>query len=153
MATESHPGALLANVQEKLSASTANVLSQWWIAFAASTVFVVCGHLLIKTGLNAASLHPASAGGSARILDLVLRPQVMEGLLIYLLGTMCWMTAVAQKEISFLYPLTSVNYVLVVATSVLFFDEAVSLRRAAGVAVIVMGMILMNRKSGEESLA
>jgi multidrug transporter EmrE-like cation transporter len=34
-----------------------------------------------------------------------------------------------------------------VATSALFFHEAVSVRRAAGVAVIVLGMVLMNRKS------
>lgn len=150
MATESHPGTLLANKPEThVLASPAAFLRQWWIAFTASTILVVCGHLLIKAGLNAAILHPTGASASAKILHLTLQPQVIEGLLIYLLGTVCWMTAVAQKEISFLYPLTSVNYVMVVATSALFFHEAVSVRRAAGVAVIVIGMILMNRKSGK----
>ena len=47
----------------------------------------------------------------------VLQSQVFTGLLIYLAGTVCWMRAVSQKEISFLYPLSSVNYVLVVAIS------------------------------------
>src|SRR5438270_11609918 len=140
MATESHPVTLLVNKLETNSAARAAAfIRQWWVAFAASTILVVCGHLLIKAGLNAASLHIASTSLAARILHLVLQPQVIEGLLIYLLGTVCWMTAVAQREISFLYPLTSVNYVLVVATSALFFHEAVSVRRAAGVAVIVIG--------------
>jgi drug/metabolite transporter (DMT)-like permease len=147
MATESHPGTLLAQNPETPNIGFSALIRQWWVAFMASTVLVVCGHLLIKAGLNTASLHPAGTSFSARILHLVLQPQVIEGLLIYLLGTVCWMTAVAQKEISFLYPLTSINYVMVVATSALFFREAVSARRAVGVAVIVLGMILMNRKS------
>src|SRR5438128_6228438 len=148
MATESHSGMLLApEIAGRSRPGIFALLRQWWMAFAASTVFVVCGHVLIKAGLNAASLHPAGMSSFARILHLLLQPQVIGGLLIYLLGTVCWMTAVAQKEISFLYPLTSVNYVMVVATSALFFHEAVSVRRAAGVAVIVIGMILMNRKS------
>jgi drug/metabolite transporter (DMT)-like permease len=148
MATESHPGTLLVHKPEiRTVVFPAALIRQWWVAFTASTVFVVCGHLLIKAGLNAAGLHPAGSSASARILHLVLQPHVIEGLLIYLLGTACWMTAVAQKEISFLYPLTSINYVMVVATSALFFHEAVSVRRAAGVAVIVLGMVLMNRKS------
>ena len=91
--------------------------------------------------------HPAGLHLVGRILQLLLAPQVIGGLLIYLFGTLCWMRTVSQKEISFLYPLTSVNYVLVVVTSALLFHEAVSLRRAAGVMVIVLGMILMNLQS------
>ena len=150
MATESNPGSLLIGAPK--SAGLATVLAflpHWWAAFAASSILVVCGHLLIKAGLNSANLHIASATLGGRILHILIQPEVIEGLLIYLLGTLCWMAAVAQKEISFLYPLTSVNYVLVVATSVLFFHETVSLRRAAGVAVIVFGIFLMNRKSGK----
>ena len=73
------------------------------------------------------------------------------GLLIYVAGTICWMRAVSEKEISFLYPLSSVNYVLVVAISTTLFHEAVSARRTAGVVVIVFGMILMIRQSGNEA--
>jgi uncharacterized membrane protein len=58
------------------------------------------------------------------------------------------MIAVSQKEISFLYPLSSVNYVLVVVASAVLFAEVISTKRALGVALIVMGMLLLNRKSG-----
>jgi multidrug transporter EmrE-like cation transporter len=134
---------------EKRAFSMAGLVRQWWIALAASSVFVVCGHSLIKAGLNAATLDPSGKSGLAALLHLVTRQEVLLGLLIYLLGTVCWMAAVAQKEISFLYPLTSVNYVLVVGASVLFFHEAISARRAAGVIVIVIGMILINRRRQE----
>jgi drug/metabolite transporter (DMT)-like permease len=130
-----------------LSVSAAKLLRQWPIAFAASSIFVVCGHSLIKAGLNASAHSTGSIGLVARIAVVLSQPLVIEGLLIYFLGTICWMTAVAQREISFLYPLTSVNYVMVAGTSILFFHEVISFRRAAGVIVIVLGMFLMNRQS------
>src|SRR5581483_8684380 len=130
-----------------LSVSAAKLICQWPIAFAASSIFVVCGHSLIKAGLNAAAHGGGSMGLMARIAAVLAQPLVIEGLLIYFLGTICWMTAVAQKEISFLYPLTSVNYVMVAATSIVFFHEVISFRRAVGVFVIVLGMVLMNRQS------
>ena len=118
----------------------------WSVAFAAATIFVVCGHSLIKAGLNAAASGSVGMTLVPRILHLLSQPFVIEGLLIYFLGTVCWMVAVAQKEISFLYPLTSINYVLVTAMSTALFREVISPRRALGVLVIVLGMLLMNRK-------
>lgn len=127
--------------------SAATKLIRWWPAsFAASTIFVVAGHSVIKAGLNAAPSGYA-APLTSRIAHLLTQPLVFEGLLIYLFGTICWMVAVGQKEISFLYPLTSVNYIIVAGTSVVFFREVISARRAIGVLVIVLGMLLMNRKS------
>lgn len=129
-----------------VSLSVAKLALQWPVAFSASSIFVVCGHSLIKAGLNAAAAHSAASMGlAARIGAVLSQPLVIGGLLIYFLGTICWMTAVAQKEISFLYPLTSVNYIMVAGTSILFFHEVISLRRAIGVFVIVLGMFLMNR--------
>ena len=128
------------------SGGAAWLLSRWWIAFAASSIAVVSGHLLIKAGLNALPPALASAGLFTRVVREVLQPQVFAGLLIYLAGTVCWMKAVSQEEISFLYPLSSVNYVLVAAISALALHESISVRRSAGVAVIVVGMILMIRQ-------
>jgi drug/metabolite transporter (DMT)-like permease len=123
----------------------AAVVSRWWVPFAASSVFVVSGHLLIKAGLNAGITH--SGVGTFDGLLRMLNGEVASGLLIYLLGSVCWMLAVAQQEISFLYPLSSVNYVLVVFASFILFHETISARRAFGVALIVLGMVLMNWKT------
>jgi drug/metabolite transporter (DMT)-like permease len=125
------------------------LLSQWWVAFAASAVFVVSGHLLIKAGLNSLAPVPASTEFVARVLHVVLHPMVVAGLLIYLMGTVCWMRAVSQKEISFLYPLSSVNFVLIAAASMVLLQEEISARRMAGVGFVVCGMILMNTRSRE----
>ena len=149
MASKSQPFLLTSPpAPEKLeSAPLPGLLSHWWMAFAGSAVFVVTGHLLIKAGLNSAVAAPAGAGFLARALQAALNPEVLGGLIIYFAGTICWMRAVSQKEISFLYPLSSVNYVLVAAASSLLFHEAISAKRAGGVLLVVLGMILMNRPS------
>jgi drug/metabolite transporter (DMT)-like permease len=119
-------------------------LSRWWVAFTASAVFVVSGHLLIKAGLNVAAQHPG-ASGLFGLIHTLMQVEVLAGLVIYILGSGCWIIAVAQQEISFLYPLSSLNYVLVVVGSSILFHEAVSSRRAAGLVFIAVGMVLMNR--------
>src|SRR4051794_1781619 len=77
------------------------LLTKWWVAFGASAVFVVGGHLLIKAGLNSVTASPATASIIARLLHVVLQPEVVIGLLVYSMGTVCWMRAVSEKEISF----------------------------------------------------
>lgn len=120
------------------------LLSRWWVAFTASAAFVVSGHLLIKAGLNAAARQPVGSGLFA-LIHTLMQPEVLAGLIVYLFGSLCWIVAVAQQEISFLYPLSSLNYVLVVVASSVLFQETVSARRGSGVVLIVVGMILMNR--------
>lgn len=130
------------------------ILGRWWVAFWLSSFCVVSGHLMIKAGLNAltnSAAANANLGLVGRIAHVLMQPQVVGGLLIYGFGTVCWMIAVSQKDISFLFPLSSVNYVLVVAASALLFGEVISDKRAAGVGLIVVGMIVLNRKTGARS--
>ena len=75
------------------------------------------------------------------------QPVVLEGLAIYVLGSLCWMAAVAQKDLSFLYPLSSLNYVLIVLAGAFLFQESVTPRRIAGVGLITVGAFLMNWKT------
>ena len=77
---------------------------------------------------------------------------VLLGLGIYGFGTLCWMSAVAQTELSLLYPLTSLNYVLIAFLSYLVFGERISLVRGGGILLIALGMILLTwsqRQKGE----
>jgi uncharacterized membrane protein len=121
------------------------LLGRWWIAFSLSSICVVSGHLMIKAGLNTASATHSDSGVLNHVVHLLVQPEVFAGLAIYLFGTGCWMIAVSQKEISFLYPLSSVNYVLVAIASGVFLSESISSSRAAGILLIVLGMFLLNR--------
>jgi len=127
------------------------ILARWWVAFWLSSVCVVSGHLMIKAGLNGLTVSGSAAHTLiGRVIQTLMQPEVVIGLLIYGFGTVCWMIAVSQKDISFLFPLSSVNYVLVVAASAVLFGEMISIKRALGGALIVVGMVVLNRKSGKE---
>jgi uncharacterized membrane protein len=104
----------------------------------------VCGHLLIKGGLNAVpATAPTSLAG--KLLQIIQQPQVLLGLGIYGLGTLCWMAAVAQTELSLLYPLTSLNYILIAFLSYAIFDEKISVKRGSGIALIALGMVIITK--------
>ncbi len=121
------------------------LVCRWWVAFLSATVLVVSGHLLIKAAVNTTASAALGASFSARLARILAQPLTWEGLLIYAFGTVCWMVAVAQKDLSYLYPLSSVNYVVIVLTSAVLFQEWVSLRRCTGVALVVLGLVLMHR--------
>lgn len=144
-------GSLPTPVIQQSGSVIRSLVRRWWIPFSASSLFVVSGHLLIKAGLSAGTTGSLGTPLWARIFHCVMQTEVASGLAVYFLGSLCWMLAVAQQEISFLYPLSSMNYVLVVIASSMFFGESVSLRRSSGVALIVLGMVLMNRKSRGEA--
>lgn len=150
MATDSTPDVLLTatpKLQRTARSVAGDILRRWWVAFAISSVCVVSGHLMIKAGLNHLIPPPAGTGFLTKLAHQFLQPQVFAGLLVYVTGTVCWMRAVSQKEISFLYPMTSLNYVLVTGATVVLFHEVMSVQRTVGVIVIVIGMLLMNRQS------
>jgi drug/metabolite transporter (DMT)-like permease len=76
-------------------------------------------------------------------------PLLLLGLAAYAVGTLLWIFAVSRKEISFLYPLTAANYAVIAIGGQLLFHESVSALRWAGIAVVMIGVILMNRSSQE----
>jgi uncharacterized membrane protein len=124
-------------------------LSWQWAAFSA-IILAACGHLLIKQGLMSA-LHSAPASGVvAKILHYLLHSAVPAGLAIYGVGTLLWIRAVASRNISFLYPLTALNYVIVSIGGKLFFKEAISAGRWTGIAIVVAGVALLQFSMKED---
>jgi len=61
-----------------------------------------------------------------------------------------WIKAVSSRNISFLYPLTALNYVIVSIGGKLFFNETISTGRWIGIAVVVLGVALLQRSVKED---
>jgi len=120
-----------------------------WMALG-SIMLASCGHLLIKLGLVTAAQATAHSGIFNRILHYLLQPAVAAGLAIYGIGTLLWISAVSRRNISFLYPLTALNYVLVSMGGKMFFGEKISAGRWAGIAVVVAGVALLQLSVNRE---
>lgn len=113
-----------------------------WTALGA-ILLASCGHVLIKMGLAASAQGTAAMGLAQRVIHYVLQPEVAAGLAVYGMGTLLWIAAVSRRNISFLYPLTALNYVLVTMSGMLFFGEHLSAGRWTGIAVVVFGVALL----------
>ena len=112
----------------------------WIWTLTGSIFFAAAGHMLIKWGVVYMTAH--SVGRRVDLVSSASLPLVL-GLSIYLMGTVLWMFTVSRKEISYLYPLTSLTYVLVVAGGALVFHEPISALHWVGLMVIVAGVALM----------
>lgn len=112
-----------------------------WSAFGA-VLLGSAGHLLIKLGLTLGAARPAT-GLLLRIGHDLTEPWVIAGLGIYAAGTVLWVYAVSQRHISFLYPLTALTYVMVAVGGKFFFGETISPGRWAGIAVVVLGVAML----------
>lgn len=73
---------------------------------------------------------------------------VFSGLCGYVASMGCWMAALHSLPLNRAYPLLSISYALVylVAGALPWFDEPYSMVRSLGVALIVIGVALINRR-------
>jgi drug/metabolite transporter (DMT)-like permease len=122
----------------------------WVIALVGAVSFAAIGHLLIKYGLLQLSHLALHTSTSSRLLTYLTNPVVLTGLIIYGLGTLMWVFAVSRKEISYLYPLTALNYALIALGGKILFGEVISIARWFGIAVVMFGVILMQRSGSKE---
>lgn len=115
-----------------------------------SVLFASSGHLLIKAGLNALDRPQLHQGLIFRLSHCLVNPVVLLGLGIYAVGTVAWVFAVSKREISYLFPLTALNYVLVAVGGRLLLAEPIPPSRWLGIAVVVVGVVVMQLSGREE---
>ena len=104
-----------------------------------NVVLLVAGQLLFKTGLQrigALTLHNLPA--------VFLSPFIWAGLALYVIGTVIWFAVLSRAPLNVVYPLQSLAYVLALFGSILIFREQVTAIRWIGVAVILLGVVLVS---------
>src|SRR5699024_782273 len=77
------------------------------------------------------------------LMLLFLNPWILSGFLAAFLAALSWMAAMTKFEISYAYPFMSLSFVLVFIFSVFFFGDSFSIQKIAGIACIVLGIIIM----------
>ena len=109
-----------------------------------SILLAVAGQLLMKKGMIIFGSFPANEF-IQKIIPMVLNPYVFLGITCFGFSAITWLVVLSRFELSFVYPLVSVAYILVAIASYLFFHESVTLIRWLGIAVIVFGVFLISR--------
>jgi multidrug transporter EmrE-like cation transporter len=70
---------------------------------------------------------------------------ILVGLGSYVVSVAIWLLVLARVEVSYAYPFLSVGYVVVALMGYYIFQENLSWMRAIGIAVIIVGVILLSR--------
>lgn len=116
--------------------------------FISLTIFLtVYGQLIIKQQINLVPNVPSGTDLIPFLLGFMFRPWVMSGLASAVLASLAWMAALTRFELSYAYPFMSLNFLVVVALSVFFFNESINLYKLVGLFLICAGVLIVSKGS------
>jgi len=121
------------------------ILNHFYLLLAIS--FGVISQLIIKWQMSAFSFNDYETWQDkfALAFSMLLNPYIIISLILTLLAGVTWMIAMTKFEISYAYPYTLLGLVLVTIFSVIFFGESVNTYKIIGIAVIVLGIVLISK--------
>ena len=105
-------------------------------AYVALAVLLGTGaQLLLKAGTNATPV------GFALALD----PRILGGIACYAVSLVAWILALSKTPVSIAYPMVSIGFALNALLAWWLLGEALNVQRIAGIAVIIVGVVLVAR--------
>ena len=125
-----------------------------YVAIAATVALTVYGQGIVKWRVDDAANPPPDVGRKLEwALDLALQPWVLTAGIAVILGSLAWLAALAQLDLSVAYPLLSVSLVLVVFLGVVAFGEPLGAPKVAGALLVVAGLVVANRSQERRDAA
>lgn len=102
--------------------------------------------LCLKAGTNAIghfqfSLHNLLPIG----LKAASQPYIIGGLSCYVISVVVWILALSRVPVSVAYPMLSIGYVVNAFIAYFWMGEDLSVQKLAGIAVIIVGVVLVAR--------
>ena len=70
---------------------------------------------------------------------------ILGGLSCYVVSVVVWILALSRVEVSIAYPMLSIGYVVNAILAYMLFGEAVGPQRLIGIAVIIIGVVIVAR--------
>ena len=104
-----------------------------------AVLFSVAGQLFLKSGAQQLSEH----GRVTFLLAAFRNAHVLSGLAAWAASTICWLYVLRVAPLSRAYGLTSLTYVFIFLTSVLFLGEQARRVHVLGTILIVIGIAFL----------
>jgi len=110
-------------------------------------LFGAFGQIFMKTGMNqldkiddmAELIDPTTAMGVLK------NKYVVGGLLLYAISAFLWLGALSTLDVSFMYPMLSLAYVITAILALIFLGENLTTVRWVGIALVVAGCFLITK--------
>lgn len=112
----------------------------------AGVMLNACAQLLLKAGANAVGHFAFSAANIVPIgLRLATQWPIIGGLACYVLSVVVWILALSRVDVSLAYPMLSLGYIVNALLASYFFGEVITLQRALGIGIILIGVAVLAR--------
>lgn len=118
-----------------------------FILVAMCIILGAVAQILMRTGMS----QIGSIGGWSKFLTphtfqlMFTNLFVIGGLCLYAISSVLWLVALSSLNVSLMYPLLSLAYVVVAILSFFFLKESISLIRWLGILIVVVGCFLIVR--------
>jgi drug/metabolite transporter (DMT)-like permease len=113
------------------------------------TFISAAAQVFFKIGANQLKSDGGAAAVMAKPWILLQNFPLIGGLALYGLFTLFFIFALRDGELSVVYPIITLNYVWVMLLSVVLFHEALNPFKVAGVAAIMLGVMIVGKDSGK----
>ncbi len=117
---------------------------QSYILLGFAIITTVLSQLLFKEGMLAlGSINFSLSSTISLILNVLKNPFLLTGLFFYGISFLLWLIVISRVKLSIAYPITSLNFVLVILASYFLFGEKLSIVQYASTLLIVIGIIIL----------
>ncbi len=105
-----------------------------------NVLLLVGGQLLWKLSLSRFPLKSAQS-----LPTVILQPYMLLGCLLYGVATIVWFYALSRYDLSRIYPMQSIAYVIGAFCGVLLFKETISGQQVLGMALLTGGAYFLTK--------
>jgi len=111
-----------------------------------SVTLSAVGQLLLKAGMNHIGHFDFTAANFLPIsLKVLSNSAIMTGLALYLISLVMWLMILSRAEVSLVYPMISIGYVVNAIAAYYLLNENLSPTRLIAIGVIIAGVMLLSR--------
>jgi len=121
-----------------MSQEAARLRVKTWICASVVVLANVFGNFFLKLGM------PSNLPTPISYITALFEPWAALGVILLILWMMLRMTLLSWADLSYVIPVTSVGYVLVALSGRFFLNEEITMRRWAGIALIMLGVALVS---------
>lgn len=110
-----------------------------------SEVLTVVGQIMLKKSANSLDVYNLyKVDAQIRFLkDVLVQPSLWTGFFMMALGLLAWLFALAQGDLSLVFSLGSMQYLLILVLAHYFLGEKIDRMKAIGTFLVMAGIVLI----------
>lgn len=110
-----------------------------------SEILACSGQIMFKKGANRLKVYELHKleGHASFMRDAISEPKILSGFIAIAASLVVWIFALASAELSIVFSLGSLQYILILFTAHYLLDEKIDIPKLAGTFLVVAGIVLV----------